>query len=149
MEGGYGPCVHQKEPLLLLLEAADAACVGCPGGERDGGGGACRRLPFDPLRLGRAFEGEISGSCPAAARDDAPKNTAIKVSAIHEPFYAKASDGKVHLEYDLVSTSVFSLPLTLTKVVVVAGDGRKLLTLQGDALEARSFPQTRPRSSKP
>ena len=77
---------------------------------------------------------------PAAARDDAPKNTAIKVSAIHEPFYAKASDGKVHIEYDLVSTSVFSMPVTLTKVVVRAGDGRKLLTLQGDALEARTQP---------
>jgi len=77
---------------------------------------------------------------PAAARDDAPKTTALKVSAIHEPFYAKGSDGKVHLEYDLVSTSVFSLPVTLTKVEVRAGDGRKLLTLQGDALEARTQP---------
>ena len=38
---------------------------------------------------------------PAAARDDASKVTALEVSAIHEPFYVKGSDGKAHLEYDL------------------------------------------------
>src|SRR5215212_1427466 len=77
---------------------------------------------------------------PATARDGAAKVKALKVSAIHEPFYVKGSDGKVHLEYDLVSTSVFPYPVTLTKVVVMAGDGRKLLTLEGDALRARTQP---------
>ena len=77
---------------------------------------------------------------PAAARDDASKVTALEVSAIHEPFYVKGSDGKAHLEYDLVSTSVFSYPVTLTKVVVMAGDGRKLLSLEGDSIQARTQP---------
>jgi hypothetical protein len=77
---------------------------------------------------------------PAAARDDASKVSALKVSAIHEPFYVKGSDGKAHLEYDLVSTSVFPYSVTLTKVVVMAGVGRKPLTLEGDSLRARTQP---------
>lgn len=77
---------------------------------------------------------------PAAAQSDAPKTTALEVSAIHKPFYVKGSDGKTHLEYDLVSTHVFPYPVTLTKVVVMAGDGRRLLTLEGDALKARTQP---------
>jgi hypothetical protein len=77
---------------------------------------------------------------PAAVRDDASKTTALEVSAIHEPFYVKGIDGKAHIEYDLVSTSVFPYPVTLTKVVVMAGDGRKVLTLEGDSIRARTQP---------
>ena len=47
---------------------------------------------------------------PAAARSDASKVTALKVSAIHEPFYVKGSDGKAHLEYDLVSPASSPIP---------------------------------------
>jgi hypothetical protein len=126
-------------PLTLLVVAALAASVmavlvlaiGFP---------SIRFASGEPSKAKSQSPTAQQTRAPAAPRDDAPKTTAIKVSAIHEPFYAKASDGKVHLEYDLVSTSVFSLPVTLTKVVVRAGDGRKLLTLQGDALQARTQP---------
>jgi hypothetical protein len=94
----------------------------------------------EPSKAGSQSPTAQETRAPAVARDDAPKTTAIKVSAIHEPYYAKASDGKVHLEYDLVSTSVFPVPVTLTKVVVSAGDGRELLTPEGDALQARTQP---------
>lgn len=83
---------------------------------------------------------EPSTASTAAARGDAPQTTALKVSVIHKPLYVKGSDGKVHLEYDLVSTSVFPVPVTLTKVEVRAGNGRRLLTLEGEALEARTQP---------
>jgi hypothetical protein len=126
-------------PLTLLVLAALAASVmavvvlaiGFP---------SIRFASGEPSKAGSQSPTAQQTRAPAVARDDAPKTTAIKVSAIHEPFYAKASDGKVHLEYDLVSTSVFSLPVTLTKVVVRAGDGRELLTLQGNALQARTQP---------
>jgi Peptidase family M23 len=99
--------------------------------------------PSDPPRAQTVQEEPTTAPAEGAqqaAAGDAPQTTALKVSVIHEPLYAKGSDGKVHLEYDLVSTSVFPVPVTLTKVEVVAGDGRRLLTLAGDALEARTQP---------
>jgi hypothetical protein len=68
-----------------------------------------------------------------------PQTTALVASVIgkpHVPLYVRGSDGKVHLEYDLISTSVFPTPVTLTKIEVRAGDGRRLLVLRGDDLEA-------------
>ncbi len=128
-----------SRPLTLLALAALAASVMAVVLLAIGFS-SIRFASGEPSKAGSQSPAAKEKPSPAAAHDDAPKNTAIKVSAIHEPFYAKASDGKVHLEYDLVSTSVFSLPVTLTKVVVMAGDGRKLLTLQGDALAARTQP---------
>jgi hypothetical protein len=124
-------------PLGLLMLAALAASVvavlvlGI-------GFSSIRFVSGEPSKAGSQAAKEKHS--PAAARDDASKTTALKVSAIHAPFYVKGSDGKAHLEYDLVSTSVVPYPVTLTKVVVMAGDGRKLLTLEGDALEARTQP---------
>jgi hypothetical protein len=88
---------------------------------------------------------QAQGERPAASaanadRGDAPQSTALKESMIGKPRYFKGSDGKVHIEYDLLSTSVFPVPVTLTKVQVRAGNGRKLLTLAGEALEARTQP---------
>ena len=72
------------------------------------------------------------------ARGDT-QTTALVASVIGKPqmpMYVRGSDGKVHLEYDLLSTSVFPTPVTLTKIEVRAGDGRRLLVLKGDDLEA-------------
>src|SRR3712207_1023656 len=71
---------------------------------------------------------------------DAPQTTALKASAIHEPLYVRGNDGKAHLEYDLLSISVFPNPVRLTKVEVLADNGRRLLNLEGDALKARTQP---------
>src|SRR3712207_6331441 len=82
---------------------------------------------------------------------DAPRTTALKASVIHEPLYARGSDGKAHLEYDLLSTSVFPNPVRLTKVEVLADDGRRLLNLEGDDLKAKTQPlgDTTPTSKVP
>jgi hypothetical protein len=87
-------------------------------------------------------DAQSRGERPAAKADraDAPQTTAIKESVIGKPRYVKGSDGKVHIEYDLLSTSVFPVPVTLTQVQVRAGDGRRLLTLAGEALETRTQP---------
>jgi hypothetical protein len=96
--------------------------------------------PPDPGSRTAQEKEESTAPTAAASRGDAPQTTALKASVIHKLLYAKGSDGKVHLEYDLISTSVFSLPVTLTKIEVRAGDGRELLVLEGDALEARTQP---------
>lgn len=97
--------------------------------------------PSDP-RAQTAQQESTTAAAEGArqAAVDAPQTTALKVSVIHKPLHAKGSDGKVHLEYDLVSTNVFPVSVILTKVEVRAGDGRRLLTLEGDALKARTQP---------
>src|SRR5215212_10096168 len=47
----------------------------------------------------------------AEQRGGAPQTTALRTSVFNEPLYARGSDGKVHLEYDVLSTSVFRNPV--------------------------------------
>jgi hypothetical protein len=95
----------------------------------------------EPSDLGsHTAQEESTAPTAAATQGDTPQTTALKASVIHKPLYVKGSDGQVHLEYDLVSTNVFPVPVTLTKVEVKAGDGRQLFTLEGDDLEARTQP---------
>ena len=113
------------------------------------GRGACHRLFLGPVCRGRA-SGEPSlsqaardtgdaGDAGTTAKKSAPQTTAIMTSVIPKalaPQYVKGSDGKVHIEYDLLSTNIMRIPVTLTGLEVRAGNGRRLLALQGDALEA-------------
>jgi hypothetical protein len=50
------------------------------------------------------------------------------------------SDGRDHLEYDLLVTNGLSAPVTLTSIQVVAPDGEALLRLDGDALAEATQP---------
>lgn len=80
-----------------------------------------------------------TGDAGTLAKKGAPQTTAIKASVIakaHAPQYVSGSDGKVHIEYDLLSTNILPIPVTLTGLEVRAGNGRRLLALQGDALKA-------------
>ena len=80
-----------------------------------------------------------AGGAGTPAQKSAPQTTAIKASVIakaHAPQYVSGSDGKVHIEYDLLSTNILPIPVTLTGLEVRAGNGRRLLALQGDALKA-------------
>src|SRR5215212_7501678 len=52
-----------------------------------------------------------AGGGGAEQRGGAPQTTALRTSVFGEPLYARGSDGKVHLEYDLLSTSVFRNPV--------------------------------------
>jgi hypothetical protein len=73
---------------------------------------------------------------------DAPvasEPTALQVAAIGAPQRVHGSDGREHIDYDLVITNAFTAEVTLTSLVV-RGDGKKLLTLTGDELAARTLP---------
>jgi hypothetical protein len=70
----------------------------------------------------------------------AAQPTALLVSATNAPLRVLGSDGREHLEYDLIITNVFTAPVTLISVDVVAADGRELLRLEGEALAAVTQP---------
>jgi murein DD-endopeptidase MepM/ murein hydrolase activator NlpD len=74
----------------------------------------------------------------AAARAGA-EPTALQVEAPGTPQYVHGSDGREHLEYDLIITNVFTAEATLTSLEV-RGDGRRLLVLRGAALAAVTLP---------
>jgi hypothetical protein len=73
---------------------------------------------------------------PAAPPGWTAETTALLVTATHDPLRVTGSDGMVHLEYDLVITNVFTTPVALTALEVLSPEGRSLLRLEGDALEA-------------
>jgi hypothetical protein len=73
----------------------------------------------------------VLGTMPAAAKT----TTALHVAASNPPEAVFGSDGREHVEYDLVLTNAFSGDATLG-VVSVRADGKPALTLAGDGLAA-------------
>jgi hypothetical protein len=73
----------------------------------------------------------VLGTIPAAAKT----TTALHVAASNPPEAVFGSDGREHVEYDLVLTNAFSGDATLGAVWVRA-DGKPALTLAGDGLAA-------------
>jgi hypothetical protein len=61
--------------------------------------------------------------------------TGVEVRVPTTPNYVRGSDGKVHLEFDLMTTGGLYDPVTLTSLVVRDGDA-ELLRLEGDKLGA-------------
>ncbi len=86
----------------------------------------------------------VVSAAPQAAADQpsppAAQPTALLVTATNAPLRVLGSDGMEHLEYDLIITNVFTAPLTLTAVEVIAPDERRLLRLAGDTLAANTEP---------
>ncbi|HEY1292092.1 MAG TPA: M23 family metallopeptidase [Chloroflexota bacterium] len=84
----------------------------------------------------------LAGAAPAAGHaqtsmPSAAQPTAILVSAIGAPVRVPGSDGMTHVEYDLLVANVFTAPVTLTAVEVLAVDAAgspPLLRLEGAAL---------------
>ena len=76
----------------------------------------------------------LFAAAPAGARP-----TALQVEAPGAPQFVHGSDGREHVEYDLVITNVFTAEATL-KSLEVRGDGRRLLVLRGAALAAVTLP---------
>ena len=75
---------------------------------------------------------------PTAGAAGGIRTTALAVQATT----ARAvygSDGREHLEYDLLTTNAFTAPVTLQSIQV-RGAGRVLLALRGRALAAHTFP---------
>ena len=66
--------------------------------------------------------------------------TALTVSAVNSPIRLLGSDGKTHLEYDLILQSMFNAPVTVTSIEVLAPDGASLLKLDGDEVAKFTMP---------
>jgi hypothetical protein len=66
--------------------------------------------------------------------------TALTVSAVNPPMRVFGSDGKTHLEYDLMLQSMFSAPITVTSIEVLGPDGASLLKLDGDGVAKATTP---------
>ena len=144
--------LHRKTAVfaaasLALALAVVFSSIGCAADEPPGTGSRTAQ-DEEFTRPALATRGDARAGERAS---DTPQTTALKASVIHEPLYVRGSDGKVHLEYDLLSTSVFPDPVRLTKVEVLADDGRRLLNLEGDDLKARTQPlgDTTPTSKVP
>ena len=86
-----------------------------------------------------AAAGFVPRAIPASQPTDR-ELTAIVVSAIGGPIGVPGSDGLQHIEYDLVVTNVFSSPVLLSTIEVLALDGNPLLSLAGDDLVAATQP---------
>jgi Peptidase family M23 len=66
--------------------------------------------------------------------------TALTVSAVNPPVRVFGSDGRTHLEYDLIMQNMFDAPVTVTSIEVSAPDGSSLLTLEGEQVAAYTMP---------
>jgi hypothetical protein len=75
----------------------------------------------------------------AGALSDAQTSSALRVEVSGAPQRVHGSDGREHIEYDLIITNAFTADATLGSLKV-RGDGRPLLSLSGAALGAATFP---------
>jgi Peptidase family M23 len=66
--------------------------------------------------------------------------TALTVSAVNPPIRLFGSDGKTHLEYDLLLQSVFDAPVTVTSIEVLSPDGSPLLKFDGEQIATHTMP---------
>lgn len=73
-------------------------------------------------------------STPVASSSPPPQPTALLVFTAQDPLWVTASDGQIHIVYDLVMTNIFTSPVTITTVDVLTSDGEPLLHLEGDVL---------------
>ncbi|MGI8715602.1 MAG: M23 family metallopeptidase [Solirubrobacteraceae bacterium] len=68
----------------------------------------------------------------------AQTTSALRVEVSGAPQRVQGSDGREHVEYDLIITNAFSAEATL-RSLEVGGDGRRLLSLSGAAVDAATF----------
>jgi hypothetical protein len=71
-----------------------------------------------------------------ASAEEYGRASAIVVSPIHEAQVVRGDDGMDHVEYELLVVSVFSEPVTLSKVIVLDPAGKELLRIDGSVLAA-------------
>jgi len=63
-------------------------------------------------------------------------STAIFVTAINQPHSVRGDDGREHVEYDLLVTSAFTSPVTLTRIEITGPGGTAMGLIDGAPLAA-------------
>ena len=81
----------------------------------------------------------ITGVSLTGADRAASQTTALQVTTTGTPQRVHGTDGREHIEYNLVITNSFTAEVTLTSLTV-RGNGEELLTLSGDALAEFTHP---------
>jgi peptidase M23-like protein len=77
---------------------------------------------------------------PDARQPTVPgQSTALAVTASGAPQHVRGTDGREHIDYDLLITNAFTADVTLRSVEVLNGRGKRLLRLEGEALAAVTF----------
>jgi hypothetical protein len=77
---------------------------------------------------------------PDARRSAVPlQSTALEVRASGPPRHFRGTDGREHIDYDLLITNAFVADATLRSLEVLNGRGKRLLRLEGEALAAVTF----------
>ena len=126
--------------LSVVLAAGSSSIQFSAGGPP---GPSAEKSPQSGAPAAAATRGEDAGQDEAQDNRQPRRQqqtTALIVTATGEPHYAPGSDGRTHIEYDLILTNVTANPVTLTSVQVFNGRGRQLLELQGAALTAVTQP---------
>ncbi len=85
------------------------------------------------MRIYLALAAVLASVSCALAEDDG-RATAILVRPIHEAQVVRGDDGMDHVEYELLVVSVFSEPVTLSRVTVLDPNGKELARIDGSAL---------------
>lgn len=110
------------------------------------GASALAASALGAMGLAGARVGGIAGpvaaqeATPAASPITAAQPAAILVAATNAPLRVPGSDGLDHLEYDLIITNVFVVPVTLTSIDVIAPEGSTVLRLDGETLVSATQP---------
>jgi hypothetical protein len=100
-----------------------------------------RLLPVLALALGLLLAGSATARAgEVQAPPASPQLTALLVASTNAPLRVLGSDGLEHLEYDLIFTNYFPVPVTLSAIQVTGADGSELMRLDGDALAASTMP---------
>jgi hypothetical protein len=94
---------------------------------------ALSTLGIAVLIAGCGTDSKPTPSSAAAAPTPAPAVTPVLATVVAPPVPVPATDGKVHLAYELQVTNAMGSDVTLASLAVKAGD-RTLLTLAGDKL---------------
>ena len=79
----------------------------------------------------------VTGGAAAAGGGDDDGADGV---GVNPPIRLFGSDGKTHLEYDLILQSMFNAPVTVTSIEVLAPDGASLLKLDGDQVAKFTTP---------
>ena len=116
---------------LLVLAGAFGACSGS---ERDASDSAATGTPSAVAATSATAASTASAVPPASTGPG--KVSALMVTSAHDAQVVLGDDGMDHVEYELIVLNVFVEPVTLTSVQVLDPDGRQLLSIEGDALNA-------------